>query len=154
MPHIHGVAWISQTELDKRTIKDGLLCAKKNSEAVVTLADQLISCHLPNIEDKSTKEPESKKGALKDDEKHPSLGKIVRETQIHRHTPSCLKYNGICRYNFPRLPCTKTVVARPFEEQNDLKLKYFEEGIFDKLEFGRYTFRSITSRYEPYRTLL
>ena len=132
MPHIHGVAWISQTELDKRTIKDGLLCAKKNSEAVVKLADQLISCQLPNIEDKSTKEPEAKIGALKDDEKHPSLGKIVRETQMHRHTPSCLKYNGICRYNFPRLPCTETVVARPINEQDEWKDKNTEKDKEEK----------------------
>ena len=63
MPHIHGVAWISQTELDKRTIKDGLLCAKKNNEAVVKLADQLITCHLPNIEEKCSQSKEEGEGS-------------------------------------------------------------------------------------------
>ena len=113
MPHIHGVAWILQSYLDEKGFKDGFLCDKKNSKATAELADRLISCQFPNIEVEE-----------EDTNKHPRLGKIVRQTQIHWHTPSCLKYNGICRYHFPRIPCTETVVARPFDEQEDLKSKY------------------------------
>ena len=80
MPHIHGVAWIRQSELARRTIKDGSLCDKDNSKAVAELADELISCQLP----KSTKE---------NSYEHPSLRKIVEEVQIHRHTPSY----GFCK---------------------------------------------------------
>ena len=83
MPHIHGVAWIHQSYLDEKGIKDGFLCAKNNRKAVVELANTLISCHLPNIEDKSTKEAKAKREAVKNEEEHPCLGKIVRETQLH-----------------------------------------------------------------------
>ena len=75
MPHIHGVAWILRSYLDKTKIKDGILCKMENSKATAELADKLISCQLPNIE------------VEEDSNQHPSLGKIVRETQIHRHTP-------------------------------------------------------------------
>ena len=116
MPHIHGVAWMEQSFLEEKgIIKDKFLCDKQNGEATARLADELISCQLPDLDPKEDKY------------KHPSLGKIVRETQIHRHTPSCLKYTGTCRYNFPRLPCNKTVVARPYDEQQEWKERDKEE---------------------------
>ena len=36
-------------------------------------------------------------------------------------TKSCLKYNGVCRYNFPQFPCKETIFAEP------LPLKYSTE---------------------------
>ena len=67
-----------------------------NTEAVVYLANQLISCRLPSIEEKP-------------------LYDIVNEVQRHKHTKSCLKYNGHCRYGFPKLPSPETLVAQPIE---------------------------------------
>ena len=107
MPHIHGVAWIDKSYLKKEfgIKEETFLCAEENSMATAKLADRLISCQLPNDVEESDENRY----------KHPSLGNIVREVQIHRPPPSCLKYNGTCRYHFPRLPCDKTVVARPFD---------------------------------------
>ena len=50
MPHIHGVAWILKSYLVEKGFidGDGFLCAKENGEATVKLADQLISCQIPN----------------------------------------------------------------------------------------------------------
>ena len=67
-----------------------------NTDVVVDLANNLISCRLPSIEEKP-------------------LYDIVNEVQRHKHTKSCLKYNGNCRYGFPKLPSPETLVARPIE---------------------------------------
>ena len=67
-----------------------------NIKEAVKLADDLISCRLPNIEEKP-------------------LYDIVNEVQRHKHTKSCLKYNGNCRYGFPKLPSPETLVAQPID---------------------------------------
>ena len=81
LPHTHGVCWIEKNELLKRGIKGDLM---ENEKVALELANELISCKLPNDDDE--------------------LRNIVSEVQRHKHTKSCLKYDGICRYGFPRLP--------------------------------------------------
>ena len=68
----------------------------ENEEAAIKLADQLVSCSLPDPTDKP-------------------LHDIVNDVQRHKHTKSCLKYNGKCRYGFPKLPSPKTLIAKPLE---------------------------------------
>ena len=72
-----------------------------NEVAALQLADDLVSCRLPP-EDSEEKE----------------LRKIVSEVQKHKHTKSCTKYNGSCRYGFPRLPSPRTLLAKPLEQTN------------------------------------
>ena len=98
MPHIHGVAWITKSELEKRKIT-GYLCDHK--EAAEKLAAELVSCQLPNQETK------------------PRLHKIVTEVQKHHHTKSCTKKSGSCRFGFPRLPSPKTFLTEPLAEDLD-----------------------------------
>ena len=93
LPHIHGVAWIEKDFLLSRGIEGTLM---DNEEASLELADELISCRLP------------------DPEEIP-LGPIVEEVQKHKHTKSCRKYNGNCRYGFPKLPSPETLIAKPIE---------------------------------------
>ena len=107
MPHIHGVAWIDNDYLVNECGIKGFLSNKDCGDAVAQLADKLISCKFPN-EDQTVEKPMHGK---------PSLRKIVEEVQVHGHTKSCLKYNGACRYKFPRLPSQYTVVARPIDER-------------------------------------
>ena len=116
-PHIHGVAWIADWCLKQYGFKDGLL-SNGSEEAIVNLADELISVSVP--------EPVPIKNPNDKDECHQNtrdkmLKKAVQQVQWHRHTKSCLKYNGVCRYNFPRFPCKKTLLAQP------LKLEYTSE---------------------------
>ena len=92
LPHIHGVCWIEKEELLQRGI-DGDLT--ENEDAAIKLADELVSCKLPQENDE--------------------LSKIVSEVQIHKHTKSCMKYNGTCCYGFPRLPSPVTLLAKPLE---------------------------------------
>ena len=93
LPHIHGVSWIEKDELLKRGITSDLM---DNELAALKIADQLLSCKLPGDEDKD-------------------LQKIVSEVQKHKHTKSCMKYNGSCRYGFPKLPSPETLLAKPLE---------------------------------------
>ena len=72
-----------------------------NEVAALQLADDLVSCRLPP--------PDSGEEKLR---------KIVSEVQQHGHTKSCLKYNGSCRYGFPKLPTPRTLLAKPLEQTN------------------------------------
>ena len=106
MPHIHGVAWIQKQWLHDFGITNLLT---DHPEKAVELADNIISCELPDSNRK-----------VKD---------IVTQVQRHSHTKSCLKYNGTCRYGFPKLPSPITLVAKPlssdvpFEERKEILKK-------------------------------
>ena len=107
-PHIHGVAWIdTKCLVEDFGIKGDF---RDYPRQVEKLTDELISCQIPD-----------------DNE---NLAKIVKEVQKHGHTKSCLKYNGICRYGFPRLPCPKTLIAQPLPPSMDKEAKkeYLEKA--------------------------
>ena len=42
------------------------------------------------------------------------LDNLVREVNVHHHTSSYQK-RGNCRFNFPRLPSNRTIVAMPLD---------------------------------------
>ena len=89
--------------MDKKKFKDGFLCGVDNKEIlsheekqrVTDLADDLISCQLMELPNDG------------------NYRKVVSEVQKHHHTKSCRKYNGQCRYGFPKLPSRKTILAQP-----------------------------------------
>ena len=37
--------------------------------------------------------------------------------QIHKHTRTCYKKGGTCRFNFPKYPSEETIVAQPLERE-------------------------------------
>ena len=39
---------------------------------------------------------------------------IVNEANTHHHTKACRKKGATCRFNYPRLPSTETVIANPY----------------------------------------
>ena len=116
MPHIHGVAWICKEELEKRDISGYLCDHPKEAEK---LADELLSCQLP--------------------ESNPELKSIVSQVQKHHHTKSCRKYNGSCRFGFPRLPSPFTFMTKPVknseEDENENLLKEAKETLTSMKEF-------------------
>ena len=73
MPHIHGVLWIEKEWLEEFGITGYLT---DHPELAIKLADMIVSCSIPQDEDLASK---------------------VSQVQKHRHTKSCLKYNGTCR---------------------------------------------------------
>jgi hypothetical protein len=109
MPHIHGVAWISKACLKMLGFGNGFLCDGEDDN-VIKLADKLLSCRLPEPQEVT---PLSSKEEKEQIEHENRLRKIVSEVQKHKHTESCLKYNGSCRYHFPRLPTKRTILAQP-----------------------------------------
>ena len=66
-----------------------------DKEKVPELIDQWISCSL--------------------DTGDKVLDDLVKDVNVHKHTKSCLKYHGSCRYGFPKLPSPKTLIAKPLE---------------------------------------
>ena len=101
MPHIHGVAWICPEYLENLGLK-GFLCDFSEKD-LVELVDKLVTCEIPD--------------------KESSLHSIVKEVQMHKHTQSCLKHNGTCRYGFPKLPSRKTILAKPLPKEMDEKIR-------------------------------
>jgi hypothetical protein len=96
MAHVHGVLWLEEsTILQYREPFTQLY----DSEKIPELIDQLMTCKLP--------------------EKNTKLRKIVEEVQFHHHTKSCRKYNNNCRFNYPRYPSKKTIIAKPFPDTMD-----------------------------------
>ena len=51
---------------------------------------------------------------------------IVSKVNVHHHTHTCRKKDSNCRFQFPRLPSRKTILARP------LRLVFLDEN--EKLE--------------------
>ena len=75
-----------------------------NEEAALQLADELVTCKLP------------------EDNEH--LKKIVKEVQVHKHTKSCQKGSSSCRFFFPRLPSDRTLISNPLSEEELGKEEY------------------------------
>ena len=92
MPHVHGVAWIDKSHLDKYLIPG----SNDFKENATELIDKLVTCKLPAGDSE--------------------LLDIVKNVQKHQHTRSCKKYNGTCRYSAPWLPSPRTIIARPLPE--------------------------------------
>ena len=49
--------------------------------------------------------------------------KIVMEVNVHHHTKTCRKYDSSCRFNYPRFPTPKTIVAKPFKGSKEDRMK-------------------------------
>ena len=97
MPHIHGVLWLDKDWLAEKHGVHGPL--SENPWFLPKLADLTMSCSLPP-----------------DD---PELEEIAYTVQRHRHTKSCKKSKKSCRYGFPRLPVSETILAEPLPESMD-----------------------------------
>ena len=114
LPHLHGVFWLEESYIEKFN-KNG----EFDDEEVPNLINDWISCSLDTGDSK--------------------LNKIVREVNVHKHTKSCRRSNKICRFNFPRMPSDRTLIAKPLDEENLGKNKCAEmrlkaKNILDKVK--------------------
>lgn len=111
--HVHGVIWPRFDELEAdfpgislalETLRKSQQLSEKQNHVVTELVDKFISCSLDN-----------------------DLRTTLEQVQIHNHSKTCRKYGTKCRFNFPRLPSTRTIIAQP------LRLEDFEsETVLDK----------------------
>ena len=102
--------------------KENLCNAPENK--VADLADELISCQLP---EPITLGPSSSPADKKQHEYQKKLRDSVIQVQKHGHTDSCRKYNGSCRYKIPRFPVKRTVLAKPLDVGENLTAAEYKE---------------------------
>ena len=130
--HIHGVLWadinkLEATEKDGEKPLLGLMAAFKAlrddkvpehverskpipealqsrimplmaTKALINFIDAFITCSLH-------------KGSVGE-----TVVLIAQEVQTHHHTKTCLKRGGSsCRFNYPKFPSAKTIIAKPYE---------------------------------------
>ena len=106
--HCHGVLWIDMDKYlaknkkskdnEKLHLKEAyeklmtdIIPSYEEESAVISFVDQFVTCSL--------QEPISRDIAL--------------QVNNHRHSHTCRKYGGICRFDFPRWPCLYTILAKP-----------------------------------------
>ena len=90
MPHVHGVIWLKEETVKPYLLENG----EFNYETVHELIDLWTSCSLDTGDEE--------------------LNLLVKEVNTHHHTSSCQK-KGHCRFDFPRLPSKRTIIATPLE---------------------------------------
>ena len=124
--HIHGVLWLDLDQLETtfpglksafKKLKDQESLNKKEKNVVAAFVDSCSTCD------------------LKDED----LAETVLEVQYHRHKgdkekmTGCYKKGKTCRFNFPKLPSERTIIAQPMKKGEmtdrayDTKLKEYKE---------------------------
>ena len=130
MPHVHGIFWLSE-DLFKPYKND-------NNE----------------FNDLETPELVDKWFLVSLDTGDEELDQLVREVNMHKYTDSCQILKSKCRFNFPRLPSNKTIIAGPLpsdmsEEDRDKELAEAKD-ILDlvKDQLSEITDEDIDERFE------
>ena len=123
--HIHGVLWVDIPEIEKRSegelnglqaamsklkdVKNPKPLEPKDKEVLAKFVDKFVTC------------------SLKDE----NLSKIVQEVQKHSHRGNvekktgCFKKGPTCRFNFPRLPSERTIIATPLKKEEGISEEAF-----------------------------
>ena len=117
MPHVHGVSWLNFTKAEEELYLQHDKTFDLDSSELPTLIDQWSQCKLNTGNEK--------------------LDKIVKEVNIHTHTDSCRKKGTYCRFDFPKLPSPRTLIAKPLspdlpDDERQQKLKK-AKGIKEKV---------------------
>ena len=122
LPHIHGVFWLKKEYIETCLDRDGLFRTDEEGEKnIIAKIDEWIFC--------------SRKFG------DPKLEKIVNEVQKHNCTKTCYKYcPSKCRFDFPRPPSQKTMIAKPIE---DLYPNESEEYRRQKLDHAVYVMTKV-----------
>ncbi len=102
--HIHGVLWLDMDTIEKafpglqevmKNLAGIKVLDQEEQETVVQFVDSFITCSLEN-----------------------DVSDIVQDVQIHHHSKTCQKHGDNCRFNYPKFPSEKTIIAQPLERQN------------------------------------
>ena len=111
MPHIHGVLWLKLDGFEKDHSRSQLQTALSKIysgnfssidpeyDTVVTFIDEFVTCEL-NEDDNA-------------------LFEIVTNVQRHHHTKTCSRRGQSCRFNYPRFPSERTILAKPLSTDID-----------------------------------
>ena len=122
--HIHGVLWVDLEAIEKDNDKElqGLKTAmdklrkqgrltSKDKDVLSKFVDSFVTC------------------SLKDDD----IAQIVSDVQRHSHKGNwekktgCYKKGRNCRFNFPRFPSKKTIIAQPLLKEGMSEREFLEK---------------------------
>ena len=121
--HVHGTLWVDlgsierpqrlekgkQVGLKKKGRIEGLSLAFKkikNSEKLTQEDTDSLAAFVDSFITVSTCEKNVGK----------NIAATVRQVNQHRHTKTCRKYGGKCRFNYPRPPSPKTIIVQPIRD--------------------------------------
>ena len=132
LPHLHGVLWLCRKFLnDLIGEKVTLQGSREHQKIIDQIVDKLITCKIPDVEDKeeieqvydiSDEENEEKKKEREEEiEKKKDLKNKVLALQVHNHTKTCTKHGTVCRFGFPRYPSKETLISEPAEDRPEFK---------------------------------
>ena len=120
--HYHGTLWVDLPRIERLIWKNGRLelsnepgkmkglCAafKKIKNTEKLLEEDVES--LANFVDTFITVSTCEKKVGKD------IARVVKEVNQHRHSKTCRKYGGSCRFNFPKPPAPHTIIVQPLRE--------------------------------------
>ena len=125
--HIHGTLWLDLEKIEKVRIKNGKLensgekgpmkglCQAfrklKNSEILKKEDTESLANFVDAYMTVSTS------SALVGEE----IAATAKEVNQHKHTVTCRKYGGKCRFNYPRPPAPHTIIVQPVVESDTAK---------------------------------
>ena len=126
--HIHGTLWVDLPRIErplklkngklvsseKKGKMEGLSGAFQKIKNSVRLSEEDTKC-LANFVDLFITVSTCEKKVGKD------IAATVREVNQHRHTKTCRKYGGHCRFNYPRPPSPHTIIVQPAVESDTEK---------------------------------
>ena len=111
-----------QNELERafKTLREGRMVTQmepKQEEILIKFVDKISTCTLnPSSICEQIDEDSEKVGK--------EIVDIAKEVQVHSHTKTCRKKNNNkCRFNFPKLPMWKTIIAGEDKENTNRKKK-------------------------------
>ena len=91
-----------ETEIEKLHLKEALDTLMKDKipnsdqqQAIAAYVDRFVTCSLRN----------------------PATSEIAKQVNTHHHTKTCKKRNTKCRFNFPRFPSLRTILAVPLRHK-------------------------------------
>ena len=114
--HVHGVLWLDMDTTEKTIPGIKLVMQKLQFGNTLCLAEQDIAS---KFVDKFV--TVSSSSEIKD---------IVKEVQTHHHSKTCKKRgNLICRFEYPRFPSEKTIIAQPLKREDFVSDELFQEKI-------------------------
>ena len=121
--HVHGTLWVDLGSIERqqrlkkgkqvsfekkekieglslafKKIKDSEKLTEEDTDSLATFVDTFIT--VSTCEKKVGKD----------------LAATVRKVNQHRHTKTCRKYGGKCRFNYPRPPSPHTIIVQPVRD--------------------------------------
>ena len=123
LPHIHGVAWMDKEFLEPYMMEDGFTY---DLDKLPELVDRFVTCEIPE---------------------EPHMKKLVEDLQTHSHSKSCKKKGVDCRFDNPKLPSNRTLIARVKDKDDDNDSSISLEKSKEIKKQVRFIFASFICRY-------